>query len=61
MLNKWPFMFLSGYGQGQQDNLADSTKQKEVTETAYEAEDAQMAGNVVAKTEGVYEGTVTRR
>mgnify|MGYP004678484933 FL=1 len=54
-------MFLSGYGQGQQDNLADSTKQKEVTETAYEAEDAQMAGNVVAKTERVYEGTVTRR
>lgn len=54
-------MLLSGCGQGQQDNLADFTKQKEVTETASEAEDAQMAGNVVAKTEGVYEGTVPRR
>lgn len=48
-------MLLIGCGQGQQDNLADFTKQKEVTETA------QMAGNVVAKTEGVYEGTVPRR
>lgn len=45
-------MLLSGCGQGQQDNLANSTKSKEVTETAYEAEEAQMSGNVVAKTEG---------
>ena len=45
-------LVLVGCGQSQQANLANFTVQKKIAETVYEAEEAQMSGNVTSKAEG---------